>query len=63
MSPHDKLCAAIAILQDHILASGTEYNAEMMFPLRRFETASLELAETLLSDIVPYLESVKERTA
>ncbi len=57
MSPYEKLCAAMAILQDHILAKDTTCNAEAMFPVRRFGSASLELAEGLLNDLLPLLEN------
>ncbi|WP_226627930.1 hypothetical protein [Alloyangia pacifica] len=59
MTPHDKLCAVIAILQDHILASDSLYNGDAMFPNRRFRTSSLELAEELLDSVLPDVESLK----
>lgn len=60
MTPYDKICAAIAILQDHILARDSMLDAEAMFPHGRFNTASLELAERLLSEVSDLLENVEE---
>lgn len=56
MNSHDKLCAAMAIMQAHILASDTTLNAEALFGLSHFETAGLELAERLLDDCLPDIE-------
>lgn len=63
MSPYDKLCAAIAIIQDHILASDSMLSGEAMFPSRRLTTASLELAERLLDEITEHLEGVDQEAA
>ena len=51
MTPHDKLCAAIAILQDHILAADTTCDPNKLLAHGRFDTASLELAAHLLGEL------------
>lgn len=58
MTSLDRLCAAIAIIQDHILASDTSCNVDKMFGRYRFETAQLEMAARLLVDVIPDLEMI-----
>ncbi|WP_306111328.1 MULTISPECIES: hypothetical protein [unclassified Roseovarius] len=61
MSPHDQLCAAISIIQQHILAEDTLVSAEKLFtPGGYFSSASLELAERMLMDLIPHVEHLNK---
>lgn len=53
MTDHDKLCAAIGIVQLHILASDSVLIPEKMFGLNYMPNAALELAEKLLVEVLP----------
>lgn len=57
MTPHDKLCAAISILQSEILARDTALVADKLFPNRHFTTGALEVAEQMLADLLPVLDA------
>ena len=55
MSPHDKLCVAISIIQTHILASDSALIPEKMFGAWHFETSGLEFANRLMVEVLSYL--------
>lgn len=58
MTPHDKLIAAMSIIQADILARDSACIPDKMFPTRYFETSALELAERMLADILPEIEQL-----
>lgn len=61
MTPHDRLIAAISIVQQHILAADSLVDADRMFkPGGYFTTSSLELAERMLMDLLPHIEQMDE---
>lgn len=62
MTPYHKLCAAISILQDHILAADSAYDPDKVFPHGRLATESLELAENLLGELLDVLERAERRS-
>jgi hypothetical protein len=56
MTPHDKLMAAISIIQNEILARNTLLVPEKLFPNRHFDTLALEVAEQMLADLLPVID-------
>ncbi|KAA8616257.1 hypothetical protein [Salipiger aestuarii] len=58
MTPHDKLIAAMSIIQSEILARDSKLVADKMFPRRHFETEGLEMAERLLSEVLDVADAL-----
>ncbi|MAC77565.1 MAG: hypothetical protein CML66_05830 [Rhodobacteraceae bacterium] len=56
LTPNEKLCAAMSIIQAEILARDSLYIPEKMFQNRFFRTSGLELAEKLLAELLPELD-------
>lgn len=56
MTAHDKLCAAISIVQHHILAEDSAINAKAFFGHEFMRTAALELAVDLMRDCLGPVE-------
>lgn len=56
MSDQDKLCAAMSIIQQHILALDTNVDPKDMFGSQHMPGPSLELALSLMSDALEGLE-------
>lgn len=52
-----KLFAAVSIIQSHILAEDTALNADRLFGNYHMPMPALEVAERLLIDIAPDLET------
>lgn len=52
LSDHDKLCAAISIVQAHILALHSTLDAEKMFGHLHMAPPALELAERMMCDVL-----------
>lgn len=59
MTPHDKLIAAMGILQAEILARDSKLVADKMFPRRHFDTAGLEMAEGLLAELMEVVDGLE----
>ncbi|MDO6588506.1 hypothetical protein Q4543_23805 [Salipiger sp. 1_MG-2023] len=59
MTHYRKLCAVIAILQDHILADDANCDPAKLFPLGRYSTDSLEVAVQLATEVLDVLEKVE----
>lgn len=55
-TPHDRLMAAIGILQAHYLASDTALVADKIFGNSYFDTTGLEHAINMLIDLLPVVE-------
>lgn len=55
-TPHDKLCAAIGILQSHVLASDSMLNGPEAWGTSYFQSAGVEHAIRLLIDVTGDLE-------
>ncbi len=61
MTPHDRLVAAISIVQHAILAEDASVDADKLFkPGGHFATASLELAERMLMDLLKDVERLEK---
>lgn len=56
MTDHEKLCTAISIVQQHILALDSNLDAEFLFKTRNMPTPALELAVNLMADTLDRLE-------
>lgn len=61
-SPHENICAAVSILQAHILAEDSTMNAESMFGDNYFKGAGLEVAVAMLVPVIEQLEKSKWRS-
>lgn len=60
MPPHDRLCAAISIVQQHILAADPMCDPEKLFtPGGHFTTAALELAERVMMGLLNDIERLE----
>jgi hypothetical protein len=59
MTPADKLCAAIGILQAHILARETTLDSRQLWPHADMRTAGLEAATALLLELLPHVAEGK----
>lgn len=55
-APYDKLCAAISILQNHVMASDCLLIGDKLFGRNFMPSLSVEHAIMLLTDIIPNLE-------
>lgn len=56
MSDHEKLCAAISIVQQHIMALDSPTFPQQMWGTMHMPACSLELAVSLMCDAVEALE-------
>ncbi|MGR3368817.1 MAG: hypothetical protein ACU0CC_07580 [Sagittula sp.] len=57
------MCAAISILQDHILAADSPCDPDKVFPHGRLATESLELAESLLGELLDVLDRAERQAS
>ena len=60
-SPHENICAAVSIIQAHILAEDSTVNAESMFGVNYFKGAGLEVAVAMLVPVIERLEKSEWR--
>lgn len=60
-TPHDRLMAAIGILQCHHLASQTELDGEAIYGIHHMPSASLEHAIQILIGVLGDVEEPKSR--
>lgn len=58
-TPNDNLCAAIGLIQSHILAEETELNPDVMFGWSRNDRAALETAVALLAAMTGLSENLR----
>ena len=61
-TPHENLCAAISIIQAHILAEDSTVNAESMFGVNYLRGAGLEVAVAMLVPVIELLEKSEWRS-
>lgn len=61
-SPHENICAAVSIIQAHILADDSTVNAESMFGVHYFKGAGLEVAVAMLVPVIELLEKSEWRS-
>ena len=58
-SPHENICAAVAIIQSYILGQESARDAESMFGFHNFTGADLEAAVAMLVPVVEVLETTR----
>lgn len=61
LTPHQRLCAAISIIQREILARDSALIPEKMFGKASMADPALELANSLLVELLPDVEGLEAR--